>query len=100
MENANKEHEVSLYQALKATGLEITNHESDLYIHVTPETTAILDRYPLQKKNSSAFTSPVDKKRTYDIPFAYEPFWEAKLKNEPTKSTEGDGVKSGAPRFK
>lgn len=68
----------SLYAALKAAGLEMGNHESDLYVPVTPESTAILAKYPTSKANATVFKSNIDGKPNYDVPFAYEPFWQKK----------------------
>lgn len=72
--------ETTLYAALVAAGIEISNHESDLYFPVTPESKAILARFPLQKSNAKAFRNeapPNVGQLWYDVPFAYEPFWEA-----------------------
>jgi hypothetical protein len=67
---------MTLYDELIAANIEgISNHESDLYVPVTPEVTAILDRHPTHKKNATTFVSNIDGKLTYDIPFAYGPFW-------------------------
>jgi hypothetical protein len=73
--------EISLYKALKAAGIvDMGSHESDLYVPVTPESTAILAKYPLQKSNTTTFKSNITGARTYDIPFAYDPFWEGKAR--------------------
>lgn len=50
----------SLYAALKAAGIEIGNHESDLYVPVTSESTAILAKYPTNKANATTFKSNID----------------------------------------
>lgn len=68
----------SLYAALKAAGIEIDNHESDLYVSVTPESTAILAKYPTSKANATTFKSNIDGKLNYDVSFAFEPFWDKK----------------------
>jgi hypothetical protein len=65
---------MSIYEQMKATGVEIGSHESDLYVPVTEETTAIVNAYEF-KGNVTRFTSQIDKKPWYDIPFAYEPHW-------------------------
>lgn len=72
--------EVSLYEALKAAGIETDHHASDLYVPVTPETKAILAKYPLDAKKATTFKSNIDDKLTYEIPFAYDPAWEKKAK--------------------
>ena len=66
---------MSIYQDMQATGVEIANHESDLYVPVTEETTAIVDAYEF-KGNVTRFTSQIDQKPWYDIPFMYSPWWE------------------------
>lgn len=68
----------SLYAELKAAGVSMDNHESDLYVPVNLQTTAILAKYPTQKSNARTFKSNIDGVLTYDIPFAYEPFWDKK----------------------
>jgi hypothetical protein len=67
---------MSIYQDLKAAGVQLDHHESDLYAKVTPESQAIVDGYRF-KCNVTRFTSQIDGLRWYDIPFAYEPFWDA-----------------------
>jgi hypothetical protein len=70
---------VSIYRELKALNIPIDHHESDLYAKVTPESKAIIDKY--RKTNHiTSFTSRIDKATWYEIPFAFEPFWEAKRK--------------------
>lgn len=71
--------EETLYAALVAAGIQIANHESDLYFPITPESTAILARFPLQKGNAKTFRNqapPNVGERWYDVPFAYQPFWD------------------------
>ncbi len=68
----------SLYEALKAAGIQVANHESDLYFPITAESTAILDRYPTSKGNAEQFNNQVEGGRWYDVPFAYTPWWDAR----------------------
>jgi hypothetical protein len=71
----------SVYQRLKAAGVPLDNHESDLYAKVTPESKAIIEEYDREPHLTwpvSTFISQVDGARWYDIPFAYEPWWEAR----------------------
>lgn len=70
---------LSLYEEIKASGVEFGNHYSDLYFLSTPETKAILAKYPLEKGNATTFVSHRDKKLWIDVPFAFLPYWEAKL---------------------
>lgn len=68
--------ELSFYSALKSAGIEMDSHASDLYVPVTPESTAILAKYPDQQNTASTFLSAIDGRRHYDVPFAFEPYWE------------------------
>ena len=67
---------MTLYEDLKAAGIPIDHHESDLYVIMTKESTEILKRY-LKKTvfTFSHFTSRIDKKLWFNIPFAYDPWW-------------------------
>ena len=61
---------ISIYEEVLARGIQHSNHESDLYIYVNPETTALVDDYRF-KGNVTRFTSETDGKMMFDIPFAY-----------------------------
>lgn len=65
---------MNIYQQISDAGIPIDHHESDLYALVTPESTAIINKYAF-KCNVKTFTG-TNGQRYYDIPFAYEPFWE------------------------
>ena len=61
----------AIYDELKACGAEIDNHESDLYVRETPETTAIIARH-----------KPYVASRFYshgvlwvELPFEFAPWW-------------------------
>lgn len=69
---------MSIYSEVKANGGYISNHESDLYIEMNDENKAILARYPLQKQNARGFRNLVTGKMCYDVPFAFDPFWESR----------------------
>ena len=71
---------MSLYTDLIEAGIPVNNHYSDLYFAVTPETHAILRKHPLQCQNATVFASQIDGQRTYDVPFAFVPYWERKTK--------------------
>ena len=77
----------SLYQILVAIGAEIDSHASDLYVKSTPRSIGLVQ---LSEKNYSTFKSNIDGETWIDIPFAYDPFWEMKLKQQP-------GAKGGRP---
>jgi hypothetical protein len=64
---------MSLYDELKSAGVELDNHESDLYAKVCPESTNIIHR--AGKVMPEVFISELDKMPWYDIPFAFDPWW-------------------------
>lgn len=64
-------HSVSIHQKMLDLGVSIDNWCSDLYVPVTPETTAIIDQYEF-KCNVQKFRNQIDGTLWYDIPFAYE----------------------------
>jgi hypothetical protein len=68
------DNERTLYAALRAAGIEIDHHESDLYFPETEQTTLILATFPRIK--AVRFTSQIDGKPWYDVPFGYLPWWE------------------------
>ena len=79
--HCDKSHMKTLYKALKDAGIETAAHESDLYFPVTPETRAILKRFPIQQWNATVFTNeahPNIGERWFDVPFAYDPYWQAR----------------------
>jgi hypothetical protein len=59
----------------KVKGLEHSNHSSDLYIPVNAETMGFIKDYEF-RVNVTRFTSNIDGKPWYDVPFAYMPFWD------------------------
>ena len=63
------------YKALKAAGIPLDQHESDLYALATHEAREIVKT---SGWSHTTFVSQIDGKIWLDIPFAYEPFWEAK----------------------
>lgn len=66
---------MNIYKAALELGVEIDNHESDLYIPVTTETRNLVHMYEY-RQNVTVFTSQIDGKPWFDIPFAYEPWWQ------------------------
>jgi len=64
---------MTIYEQLKAAGVPLDSHESDLYALVTPESRAIVEA---STHSRSTFVSQIDKRRWYDLPFAFDPFWE------------------------
>ncbi len=65
---------MSLYSDVKDTGGYIDNHSSDLYIEVNDVNTALLKKH---NERATTFVNQVTGKLCYDVPFAYEPAWEA-----------------------
>lgn len=71
----------NVYEALVEAKITIDSHESDLYFPVTEQTTAILDKFPEDKKRVKMFVSQIAPHVFwYDLPFAYLPYWDAKRK--------------------
>ena len=66
--------DVSLYLRLKTAGVPLDSHESDLYALVTPESWAIVKASGWG--GVTTFTSNIDGKVWFDLPFAYSPWWE------------------------
>lgn len=64
----------TIMQEMIDAGVEISHHESDLYVKVTPESRAIVEDYEF-RCNVTAFRSRVDGELWYDVPFAFDPFW-------------------------
>jgi hypothetical protein len=63
-----------IYYQLKAAGVPMDNHESDLLVQMTPESTAIVNEYEF-KQNVRTFHCQTDRTTWYEIPFAYLPYW-------------------------
>jgi len=63
----------SIWAEVVARGIPYDTHESDLYIPVNDETRALVRG---SGRSYTVFFSSMDHKMWYDIPFAYEPWWE------------------------
>lgn len=68
---------MSLYTQLVDAGVPVDNHRSDLYAKVTPESRALIAAYE-HRRNVTMFVHQVTGESWYDIPFAFDPFWERK----------------------
>jgi len=67
---------MTIYEQLKKAGFDLSNHESDLYVKVTPESQKIINGYKY-KNNVTKFHSQIEGEGMYfEIPFAYDPFWD------------------------
>lgn len=64
----------SIYDEMVKKGIECSNHYSDLYVPVNPVTIEIVKQYEF-KEGVRVFTSKIDGKAMFDIPFAYKPYW-------------------------
>lgn len=65
----------SLYEELKAAGIKMDSHESDLYVLETPAVRGIIAQFPMHAKNATRFRDRRDGKMWIDVPFAYDPWW-------------------------
>lgn len=74
---------MDIYEQLKAVGVPIGSHESDLYAEVNAKSREIVSGYEY-KCNVTTFRNQITGTLWYDIPFAYTPFWDQKL-NRVTK---------------
>lgn len=71
--------QATLYDALKAAGIETASHASELYFPATPKALAILRTFPIQKSGATSFINqapPNVGERWINVPFAYQPFWD------------------------
>ncbi|MFB1500790.1 hypothetical protein [Thiocapsa sp. N5-Cardenillas] len=66
----------SLYDALRAAGVPIASHESDLYFEDSPQAREILARFPGQEKMAKGFRNQETSTAWLDVPFAFLPWWE------------------------
>ena len=68
---------MNIYEEMKAAGVPMDHHESDLYVKVTSRSRQIVQDYE-HRENVTTFTSEPDREPWYDIPFGYQPFWDKK----------------------
>lgn len=66
---------MSLYTDLVAAGQEVSNWQSDLYVVATEKSLEIIREH---KASKSAFKSQVDGRLMYEVPFAFDPFWNSR----------------------
>lgn len=79
---------LSIYQKMIDAGVKVDSHYSDLYAEVNIASRAIVAEYEY-KSSVTTFTSATDGKLWYDIPFAFQPYWDkvAKKSAKTKKST-------------
>jgi len=68
----------TIFEQVIEAGIPFNNHCSDLYIPVTTDTAKLLRKCAKENNYTSMitqFTSNIDGKLWYDIPFAYDPYW-------------------------
>lgn len=65
----------ALYEAAKDAGIATDNHSSDLYIKVSAEAGELIAKYDF-KMNVTVFTADDGSGVWYEVPFAYEPWWD------------------------
>lgn len=70
--------ETSVYQRLLAAGCTLDHHESDLYVKATDEARRIIASLPCVRATARTFTSQIDGTLWFDLPFMYDPFWQAR----------------------
>lgn len=71
----------TLFEAIKAAGIEYDYYQSDLFFRCTHESREILKQYPAQAISAGIFYSRGS--AWYDVPFAYDPFWGKVKKGQP-----------------
>ena len=69
---------MSLYSELKKAKVKMDHHYSDLYVKITPDSQEIVNRHRNPNRSLTVFRSPIDHHLWFDIPFAYDPYWEKK----------------------
>ena len=66
---------MTIHEKLKAAGVELDAHESDLYAKVDDKSRLIIAEYE-HRQNVTTFRSEIDGSPWYDIPFANDAFWQ------------------------
>lgn len=77
----------NIYDECVARGIPTHNHESDLYIPVTLETSDLLNHFG---HRAETFTNQVEGGLWYDVPCQYKPFWD-KVEEQSRKIQEAQG---------
>lgn len=72
---------MSIYEEMRRAGVELSSHESDLYARVCDESRHIVENYEF-RESVQIFSSQIDGMLWYDIPFAFDPFWDRIAKIE------------------
>lgn len=69
---------MSIYQQALSAGIPCSNHESDLYLPINDTTRALVAVYEF-RESVRTFRDNRTGERLYDIPFAFDPWWEARF---------------------
>ena len=77
LNSVKRRFKMNIYEELKSANIDLGCHYSDLYARVTPESKAIVEKYE-HRPSVRTFRSQIDGHLWYYIPFAYEPYWDAK----------------------
>lgn len=64
---------MSVFVKLSEAGCQMDNHYSDLYVKGSPIAESILQE---SEVSFSVFISQVDGQRWFEVPFAFDPFWD------------------------
>lgn len=75
--------EKTVYQRFRDAGLVVGSHESDLYVLSCEQSKLILADFETHEKNATGFISQTGEGQCIEIPFAYDPFYEKKIKFTP-----------------
>ncbi len=75
---------MTLYEELTSLGIEVEGSASDLYVRDSEQVRQILAKHPDQTRRASTFLSGPGV--WWDVPFAYDPWWEGKNLSTKLKS--------------
>ena len=68
----------TIYTDLVAAGQPVGNHESDLYTPVNAVTIDLLRKHGI--KTATTFRHQTTREFWFDIPFAFDPYWQARAR--------------------
>lgn len=86
------EKSATLYQRLTQAECETDHWESDLYVLDTPQARAVIEAYKADGHPASVVPFVgTDGRNWIDVPFAYDPFWDARI-------VEADEPEAAAPQ--
>lgn len=74
---------MSLYTDLRDAGCELDNHESDLYVKSDPTSREIIAQYKTDHPPclvTRIFVNQTDGTQWIEVPFMFDPWWEARRK--------------------